>query len=353
MTTLPERPVAQVRRYRSVRHRLEYLAVMGVRLAVHLMPRRWLARTGAWLGALFYRLDPRRRGTAVANVRVAFPARTDVECRAIVRGAFANLGRHVCELLRFDTMSGEQMLDLVEFEGLERVEQALASGRGVMFYTGHFGFWELQIMVHAVRFEPILMVARTLNNPLLDAMIERVRTRVGTRVIPRQGAVRRLLRELLEHRSVGMMIDQHMLDRSAVTMEFFNRPASTTSSIAALALRTGAPVIPVFALPLAGGRYRMIYETPIDAPDPESPDAVHTLTQRCTDVLEMYVRRYPELWLWMHRRWRVADAAAGTGDLPSSGSGHPVAGPVDTEGDSNRLGTKSAGRAVDRRSLLE
>ena len=313
MTTLSERPVVPVRRHRPVRHRLEYLAVLAVRLLVRPMSRRRLVSAGAWLGALFYRVDRRRREIAVTNVRAAFPVRTDDECRAIVRGAFANLGRHVFDLLRFDTMSAEQMMDLVKFEGAERVEQALASGRGVMFYTGHFGFWELQVMVHAARFGPILMVARTLNNPLLEAMIERVRARVGTRVIPRQGAVRGLLRALLEHRSVGMMIDQHMQDRSAVTVEFFNRPAVTTSSIAALALRTGVPVIPVFALPLAGGRYRMIYETPVEVPDPESPDAVQTLTQRGTDVLEMYVRRYPELWLWMHRRWRVADAAAAGG----------------------------------------
>ena len=328
MTALLERTEAPDGRRRPVRHRLEYLAVLGVRVAVRLIPRRWLVSGGAWLGALFYRLDRRRRVTAVTNVRAAFPVRTEAECRAIVRGAFATLGRHVFDLLRFDTMSLEHMMDLVDFEGEERVEQALASGRGVMFYTGHFGFWELQIMVHAARFAPILMVARTLNNPLLEAMIARVRTRVGTRVIPRQGAVRGLLRGLLAHQSVGMMIDQHMLDRSAVTVEFFNRPAATTSSIAALALRTGVPVIPVFALPLPGGRYRMIYETPVEMPDPERPEAVRVLTQRCTDVLEMYVRRYPELWLWMHRRWRV-DEASGTGDLSSPETDHPVAGAVD------------------------
>ena len=334
MTTLPEQSVASIRPLRPVRHRLECLAVLGVRLAVRLMPRRWLVSTGTGLGALFHRLDRRRRETAVTNVRAAFPVRTDDECRMIVRGAFENLGRHLFDLLRFETMSVERMMELVEFEGADRVEQALASGRGVMFYTGHFGFWELQIMVHAVRFAPILMVARTLNNPLLEAMIERVRTRVGTRVIPRQGAVRGLLRGLIEHQSVGMMIDQHMHDRSAVTVEFFNRPAATTSSIAALALRTGVPVIPIFALPLPGGRYRMIYEPPVEAPDPESPDAVRTLTQRCTGVLESYVRRYPELWLWMHRRWRMADASAGSGDLTSSETDHPtVAGAVGTGGD--------------------
>ncbi len=334
MTPPLERSVARVRRHRPARHRLEYLAVLGVRLAVRPMPRRWLISVGPWLGRLFHRLDRRRRETAVANVRAAFPARSDAECRAIVRDAFANLGRHVLDLLRFDTMRGDQVKALVEFEGEERVEQALATGRGVMFYTGHFGFWELQIMVHAARFEPILMVARTLDNPLLEAMIERVRTRVGTRVIPRQGAVRGLLRALLRHQSVGMMIDQHIQDRSAVIVQFFNRPAATTSAIATLALRAGVPVIPVFALPLPGGRYRMVYETPVKMPDPESADAVRVLTQRCTDVLETYVRRYPELWLWMHRRWRAADAAAGSGGPPSTETSRALAaGAVGTSGD--------------------
>ncbi len=296
------------RQLRPLRHRAEYLAVKMVQLVVRSMPRRWAAALGGGLGRLFHRWDDRRRSTAVRNVRAALPGRTDDEHRAIVASAFANVGRHVIELLRFDAMRVDQMMALVEFEGAEHVERARAAGRGAMFFTGHFGFWELHVMAHAVRFEPILMVARRLDNPFLEAMIERVRTRVGTRIIPRQGAVRGLLRGLLEHRSVGMMVDQHMQDRSAVTVEFLGRPAATTSAIAALALRTGAPVIPVFTLPLPGYRYRVVYEPPVEMPDPRRPDAVQVLTQRCTDVLESYVRRQPELWLWMHRRWRLADA---------------------------------------------
>ncbi|OYV97545.1 MAG: hypothetical protein B7X11_06370, partial [Acidobacteria bacterium 37-65-4] len=90
----------------------------------------------------------------------------------------------------------------------------------------------------------------------------------------------------------------------AVMVDFFNRPASTTNALAALALRTGAPVIPVFALPLPGGRFRMIYDHPVEPPEADSADPIREFTQRCTDVLEMYVRRHPQLWLWMHRRWR-------------------------------------------------
>jgi Kdo2-lipid IVA lauroyltransferase/acyltransferase len=103
-----------------------------------------------------------------------------------------------------------------------------------------------------------------------------------------------------------MLIDQHMHSPDAIYVDFFERSAATTSMLAALALRTGAPVVPVFALPVEGGRYRLIYEHPVPPPDRDSPDAVREFTQRCTDVLEMYVRRHPSLWLWMHRRWRDA-----------------------------------------------
>ena len=291
-----------------MRHRAEYLAVRAVQSMVRGMPLRWGAALGGGLGWLFHRWDHRRRNTAVGNVRAALPGLADDDRRAVVASAFANVGRHVIELLRFDALRVEETMARVELEGAEHVERALAAGRGAMFFTGHFGFWELHVMAHAVRFEPIVMVARTLDNPLLEAMIARVRTRVGTRVVPRRGAVRGLLRGLRERRPVGMMVDQHMQDRSAVTVEFLGRPASTTSAVAALALRTGAPVIPVFTLPRPGHRYRVVYEPPVEMPDPERADAVQVLTQRCTDVLESYVRRRPDLYLWMHRRWRLADA---------------------------------------------
>lgn len=293
----------------SVRHRLEYAAVLAIRALARTLPRRAGLAAGGLLGALFHRLHGSRRELAAANLRAAFPERTEMERRTILRAAFAQIGRHVVDLLRFDALSLEQMLPLVEIEGEEHVRRAAARGRGVMYFAGHFGSWELQIMVHALRFQPIVMVARTLDNPLLERLVERIRTRVGTRVLARRGALRALLRELRRGGSVGMMIDQHIQDRSAVAVDFFGRPASTTSAVASLALRTGAAVIPVFALPLPGNRYRLIYEAPIQPPEADDSDAVRAYTQRCTDLLERYVRRDPHLWLWMHRRWRSPASA--------------------------------------------
>ena len=288
----------------KMRHLLEYLIVSKVRVLVWLLPRPLVLAWGAALGWTFYALDARRRRLALANLTVAFPVRSPRERRAIARATYTNVGRHLLDLIKLGSMPRDQLMSLVEFEGADTVEQAYARGRGVIFYSGHFGLWELLPMAHAYRFESMAVVFRTLDNPRLDALLERVRTRCGTRVIYRRGAIRRVLRELAAKRGVGMLIDQHIHDSSAVHVDFFNRPAATTSAIALLALRTGAPVVPLFLLPLPGSRYRMVYEPAVEPPRTEGPEAVREFTKRCTDVLEMYVRRYPQLWLWMHRRWR-------------------------------------------------
>ena len=152
----------------------------------------------------------------------------------------------------------------------------------------------------------------------LNDLLERVRTRTGNTVIYRQGAVRRVMKTLAAGEGVALLIDQHMHSPDAIWVSFFRRPAATTSTLAALALRTGAAVIPVFAHPLPGGRYKFVYESPVEPPEEEGPEAIRDFTQRCTDVLEMHVRKHPELWLWMHRRWRDAPIPDAGGMFPKA-----------------------------------
>ena len=298
------------------RQRLELAAVRGMRALVGAMPA-WLARaTGAGLGATFYALDRSHRRVAIANLTQCFPARSDDERRAIARRMFQHFGILLVELLRFGRLSPEAMRARVVIDGEERVRAAYAKGKGVLFFTGHFGFWEMHAVVHALVFQPIGVLARPLDNPGLHDLLEEMRQRTGNTVIYREGAVRKVLRMLTAGQGVAMLIDQHMHSPDAIWVQFFQRPAATTSTLAALALRTGAPVVPVFAVPMPDGRLRLIYEHPVAPPAPDAPDPVRDFTQRCTDVLEMYVRRQPELWLWMHRRWRDAPAPVTRGMFP-------------------------------------
>ena len=286
-----------------MRHRLEFLLVRIIRGWLRLLPMTAVRACGGALGRLVYVVDRFHRRIALENLAQAFPSRTAEERRAVVRAMFMHFGRLLLELIKFSTLTDDEILRSVEVEGEEHVRQAYQQGRGVLLVTGHFGYWELQAIALALRVEPISVLARPLDNPYLHETLERIRTRSGNTVIYRQGAVRKVLRALEANHAVAFLIDQH-LHSDAVYVDFFNRPAATTSALAALALRTGAPVIPAFALPIPGGRYRLVYERPVPPPREGSPDAIREFTQRCTDVLEMYVRRDPHLWLWMHRRWR-------------------------------------------------
>jgi KDO2-lipid IV(A) lauroyltransferase len=286
-----------------VKHRIEYLAVRALASLVRPVSMARARAWGAAIGRLAYYLDARHRRVALDNLARAFPSRSEAEHLAIARGVFAHFGSVIAELLKVSTMAPEELLALVETEGDDHCWKALDAGRGILCFTGHFGYWEVQAIASAARFVPISVLARRLDNPYLHAMLEDIRTMTGNQIIYRHGAIRRILKELAANRAVAMLIDQH-LQRDVVMVDFFRRRAATTAALAVLALRTGAIVLPVFALPLPGGRYKLVYEHPVEPPREDSPDAIREFTQRCTDVLEMYVRRHPEQWLWMHRRWR-------------------------------------------------
>jgi Kdo2-lipid IVA lauroyltransferase/acyltransferase len=284
------------------------MAVRSVVSVARVLPMSAVLGAGTLLGRAFYLLDRGHRRLAVKNLRAAFPLRSESECEGIAREMFAHFGRLLASLLKFSTMTPAAMLARVEF-------------------------WELNALVHALTLKPMSVLARPLDNPLLHDLLESVRRATGNSVIYRRGAIRRVLRALESNQAVAFLIDQHMQPADAVYVDFFNRPAATTSALAALALRTGAPVVPVFALPLPGGRFRMVYEHAVAPPSGDDEDAIREFTQRCTDVLEMYVRRYPHLWLWMHRRWRdVPDGEKVPGMFPAARTDVPEPAPAEPDG---------------------
>lgn len=301
-----------------MREALEYWSVVTVRAVATRLPDALVRAWGSALGLMFYAIDRPHRRVALTNLEQCFPNRPARARRAVARATFMHFGQVLLKLLTFSALSPEQILEHAEYEGDERVRLAYAKGKGVLFFTGHFGFWECQAIAHGTKLRPIGVLARSLDNGRLNDLLERIRTATGNHVIYRQGAVRRVLKTLAAGEGVAMLIDQHMHSPDAIWVNFFRRPAATTSTLAALAVRTGAAVIPVFAYPLPGGRYRFVYESPVQPPEGEGPDAIREFTQRCTDVLEMHVRNKPELWLWMHRRWRDAPTPDAPGMFPKA-----------------------------------
>ena len=303
---------------RQARLALECVLVRGLVAALAPLSMATVRRSGAALGRFVHTVDAFHRDIARENLAHAFPTRSDAERRAIARAMFAHFGSVLFELLKAGRLSHAELIALSEFEGHDRVLAAYERGHGVLLFTGHFGYWEMQGIAQSLVMPPMSVLARPLDNPGLNAWLERIRSSTGNTVLYRQGVIRKVMRELAANHCVAMLIDQH-LQTDVVYVDYFGRRAATTSALAALALRTGAPVIPAFALPLPGGRYRFIYEHPVEPPASDAPDAITQFTQRCTDVLEMYVRRHPELWLWMHRRWRdVPASVAATAPSPEA-----------------------------------
>lgn len=293
----------------AVRHRLEFFLFESVRLAVRLLPRRLLLATGSALGRLAFRLDRRHREIALDNLRTAFPALAPEEAREIARRSFAFFARYV-----FDLVSGLPAFPLArllsfEHEGLDHVTEAAAEGKGVLYFTGHFGAWEMMALTAPARGYPLGVIARPLDNPYLDRQITALRTSTGNVVIDKRDGFRPMLRTLREGKGIAILIDQNVIGEERIFVDFFGRPASTTPALALLHLKTGAPLIPVFAFPAGEDGYRFAFGPRVRVPlSGNRREDVLRITEACTRVLEKRIREEPALWLWMHRRWKTRPA---------------------------------------------
>jgi KDO2-lipid IV(A) lauroyltransferase len=289
-----------------LRHRVEHAAFTAACLLCRALPRPALAPLGTVLGDLAWAADARHRRVAFENFRAAFPYSEDTDARRLVRRCFRFFGRHVLELAA--AAPGLRAADMprFEYEGLEHVEAAHRAGRGVLFFTGHFGGWELMAMAHGRLGYPLGVIARALDNPWLDRALRRLRQSTGNLAIDKRDGLRPMLQQLRAGGGIAILIDQNVSGGERVFVDFLGRPAATTPALALVHLKTGAPLVPVFALPQPGGRYRFVYEPPVTTPSAgDRREDVVRITQACTAVLERRIRERPELWLWMHRRWKT------------------------------------------------
>jgi KDO2-lipid IV(A) lauroyltransferase len=286
---------------------LEYLIARSLLAMLAVLPLPLALSAGSMLGRSGYYFSGRLRRTGLRNLELAFPDLDARRRKELLRGCFQNLGRLLAVFSHFGKPSPKALQALIECEGLEHLDAAKQSGRGVILFTGHVGAWELSSFGLSLHDHPLSFLVRRIDNPKIEALVDRSRTRRGNRTIDKRSAAREMLQLLQAGGTLGILVDLNTLDREGIFVDFFGRPASTTFVLAKLALRTGALVLPVFApWDTQRGRVLLKIEEPLsfNPTDGEGED-VRRLTQLFTNVVEKYVRRYPDQWLWIHRRWKT------------------------------------------------
>jgi KDO2-lipid IV(A) lauroyltransferase len=252
--------------------------------------------------AVFDLLAPRLRRTAWRNFELALPELGLAERARLLEGCWMNLARVIAMMAQFPRIGKDNIREFIRYEGLENYLQAKARGRGVLVATAHLGNWEFSAFAHALLTEPMAVVARPMDNPLLDELVTRYRAMSGNRVIGRgQNFLRPLVETLRDNGAVGILADQNVTADRGVFVEFFGRKACVDAGLARLAHRTGAAVVPGYALwSETEGRYVLHFEPEIEMSGDAQAD-----TQAVQARLEAAIRRAPEQWLWIHRRWKT------------------------------------------------
>ncbi|MDX1631876.1 MAG: lysophospholipid acyltransferase family protein [Thermoanaerobaculia bacterium] len=292
-----------------LRHRLEWFLFRLARGTLRALPHSTARPLGGSLGTLAWLSSPSYRKIVDRNLRRAFPAWPKRRRRRISRACFRHFGSMVFDLVSFGRFDAVDLCRRLSLQGWENMDRAEEDGGGILYLSAHLGNWEIAAHVLGLYRGPVHLVARPFNNPLIWEPMLRERERFGQRVLDKKGAARGVFRVLRNEGRVGIVMDQRVRPgQGGVRVPFFGHQALTTLLPAKAALRTGATGVPVFAYPRPGGRYRMEIHPPIRIrrrDDETENDAVLRWTRRVLGVFESEIRRHPEQWLWMHRRWRL------------------------------------------------
>jgi len=300
---------------RRTQYLTEYAAIRVLSAVTGLMPEQMAAWAGRNLGRLLWLIAPRRRLIARGNIERAMPHLNGQALDRMVKEAFLNIGLTAMETLWMRRrVNPDDIARRFPMDGIEAVDGARRSDRGVIVFTLHLGNWELCGATVAAQIGGVRALARPVNNPHVRAYTTRLRERLGMTVLSTRDGVRPMLRALRAGGVLAVLMDQHV-NRAFVPATFFARPAATTAVVASLALRTGAPVFAGYGVRQGRGfRHHGQLEGPLELIQTGDHEAdVAANTQRFNDRLEQFVRKHPEQWLWTHRRWKLADRAATAG----------------------------------------
>lgn len=261
-----------------------------------------MAFSAAKLGATALRVAvPKLADTARRNLAFAYPELADRDQVRLVRAIFNSLARSLVVFSKFPELNASNIGDWIRYEGLEHYTAAKAKGKGVLIATAHLGNWELSAFAHALMTEPMYVMVRPLDNPLIDRLVEHRRQLSGNRLLFKKDVALSVVRALKQNEAVGILIDQNAAPEEGIFVDFFGKKACAGSAFAKLAARTGAAVVPGFALwEESEKKYvlRFFPELTMTGDARADTRAIHA-------EFERIIRKYPDQWMWIHRRWKT------------------------------------------------
>jgi KDO2-lipid IV(A) lauroyltransferase len=290
----------------GIRNVVEYLLALAAWKSLEWAPLGLAHALARGYTHLFDLALPRLRRVAARNLSLALPELAEARRQAVIDGVFRSIARLLVTVAKFPSIRRDNLDRWIRPEGYEHFENALRGGRGVLFATAHLGNWELSAYAHAFFAGPMNVVVRPLDNPLIDALVERRRALSGNRILWKKDFARAILKALSANEAVGILIDQNAALDACVFVDFFGVPASAATTFVKLAAHSGAAVIPGYALwSEQEGRYVLRLYPPV----PMTGDAARD-TQALQSQLEAVIRAYPDQWLWLHRRWKTRPPGA-------------------------------------------
>ncbi len=291
----------------AMRESFEYAAAWTGLKLLGLLPRPAARFVGASFAAAAYAVRKPLGRAAMFNLRLAFPDWTDARRRQVIRGMIRQVGWMAGEFSQFPKYTRERIERIVSIDGFENFDAARRRGKGVLFLTGHMSAWELAPFAQALYGHPLHFLVRPIANKRVDALINGYRCSSGNQPIEKNRAARAILKVLGDGGTVGVLADHNTDIEESVFVDFFGVPASTTSGLARIALRTDAAVVPGFlSWDESGRKYRLRFEPAVELARTGSEEAdIVENTQRFTRVIEAFVRAHPDQWLWVHKRWKT------------------------------------------------
>lgn len=306
-STSPTESTARIRRLPPRKRLIKMIGrvAFSVMTSTSGLLRPWSVRAiGNYLGSLFYIVSSRYRNVALKNLRQAYgQEKSEAEIRGIAKQVFRHFARGAVEFFYLLSLKREQIDGMIEADGREHLDKALAEGRGCIVITAHYGNWELLARKLVIDGYKVNVIARDSDDPGMTGIATRIRENGGYRVFDKDQPLIGAIRALKNNELLGILPDQN--ESNGILVDFFSRPAATASGPAVFALKTGAPLVPAFATRMSNGKYRATVYPRIDftASGDEQKD-IHDLMALINLAIEREVRSNPSQWLWLHDRWK-------------------------------------------------